>query len=455
MSDRSREPGGLIFLVEDDADTRALIERWLEGAGHEVESFDDAESCLAALSAHLVEAVCLDVGLPGMGGLEALQQIRARLPHLPVVMLTADREVTTVVEAMRAGAYDYLPKPLDRDKLTTTLRNAVERHRMAVKIKDLERRAEGSTHAGIIAGSPPMIAVLRQIDRVAASDINVLVLGESGTGKELVARAIHAAGERAPRPFVAVNCAAIPDALMESEFFGHEKGSFTGAAAQRQGRFEQANGGTLFLDEIGELSAALQAKLLRVIQERRFHRVGGSIEVRSDFRLITATHRDLAAAVRDGRFREDLYFRIAVFEIELPPLRARQGDIARMAASFVADLAGSRELHLDPEALAILEHHAWPGNVRELHNVIQRAVVVADGTTISPAHLPPRLLQTSGAREPATAPLLPQSARLEDLEREALKRALERSGGNVAEVVRELGIGRTTVYRKLKKFNLG
>ncbi len=454
MSANPGEKSGLVFLVEDDQESRALAERWCECAGFEVEPFADAESCVAALSSHLVEAVCLDLGLPGMDGLAALREIRARLPHLPVVVLTADREVSTVVEAMKAGAYDYLTKPIDGNKLVTTLRNAVERHRMQTRIRQLEHAARPAAYAGMIGDSPAIHGILRQIDQVAGSDINVLVLGESGTGKELVARAIHAASDRAAGPFVAINCAAVPDALMESEFFGHERGAFTGAATQRKGRFEQASGGTLFLDEIGELGAALQAKLLRVIQERRFCRVGGNVEVRSTFRLVTATHRDLAALVREGRFREDLYFRVAVFELELPPLRARAGDVRRLATAFVGAIAGARTLHLDEDALRALEAYPWPGNVRELHNVVQRAVVVCEGEVIRREHFPSRITASLPRAPVESEPLRPASARLEDLEREALKRALERSGGNVAEVVRELGIGRTTVYRKMKQYNL-
>jgi two-component system response regulator AtoC len=439
-----RESAGRVLLVEDDDDMRGLIQRWLEGTGHRVASFADAEACLAVLPAQPVLAVCLDVGLPGMGGVEALVQIHARLPQVPVVMLTGVREVTTVVEAMRAGAYDYIPKPLDQDKVRATLLRAIESGRAA-------RSALGESRvpAGMIARSPAMLAVLGQMARVAASDVNVLVFGESGTGKELAARAIHAGSSRASGPFVAVNCAAVPEALMESEFFGHEKGSFTGASGQRQGRVEQADGGTLFLDEIGELRPELQAKLLRVIQERRFHRVGGSAEVRADFRLVTATHQDLSAAIEEGRFREDLYYRIAVFELDLPPLRERTGDVDGMVQSFVASLGGGRSLEVDPETLALLERYAWPGNVRELHNVIQRAVVMCDGPAILPHHLPARLHRTGGADEPA-----PTSTRMEDLERDALTRSLARHGGNVNEVVRELGIGRTTVYRKMKELNL-
>jgi two-component system response regulator AtoC len=434
-----------VLLVEDDPDMRALVQRWLEAAGHRVASFADAETCLAAFTAQPVDAVCLDVGLPGMGGMEALLRIHAQAPDVPVVMLTNDREPTTVVEAMRAGAYDYLAKPLEQGRVQATLRRAVERGRAA-----LAAPGEPPCPAGMIARSPPMQAVLRQIARVAASDVNVLLLGESGTGKELAARAIHAGSARAAGPFVAVNCAAVPEALMESEFFGHEKGSFTGAAGQRLGRIEQARGGTLFLDEIGELGQALQAKLLRVIQERCFHRVGGTAEVRADFRLITATHQDLSGAIAAGHFREDLYYRVAVFELELPPLRERPGDVTPMAQSFAASLGG---LHVDSAALEVLERYPWPGNVRELHNVIQRAAVMSDGPAILPQHLPARIHgggRPGGAGEPPS----PGATRLQDLAREALTRALLRHEGNISEVVRELGIGRTTVYRKIKELNL-
>jgi two-component system response regulator AtoC len=450
MADSVEAGQGLVFLVEDDEASRMLFERWCKRAGFVVETFGDAESCVAAISSHMVDAVCLDLNLPGMDGLSALKRIHGRLPHLPVLVLTADTGVGTVVEAMKTGAYDYIPKPVDEQRLVTVLRNAVDRKRLAARVQQLER---ASSYGGIVGESPAMRAVFRQIDRVSTSDINVLVLGESGTGKELIARAIHDMSARGSGPFIAVNCAAIPDALMESEFFGHERGAFTGAAGVRKGRFEQAHGGTLFLDEVGELSAALQAKLLRVVQERRFCRVGGNAEIASNFRLITATHRNLGTAVRMGGFREDLYFRIAVFELELPPLRDRVGDVRRLVHTFVSQLAGDRALEVESEALALLEAYPWPGNVRELHNVIQRAVVVCDGGAILASSLPSKLQSTATfPQDERTAPALPST--LVDLERAALRRSLEKHGGNVSEVVRELGMGRTTVYRKIKEYNL-
>ncbi len=452
--------GSLVIVVEDEPDLRALAERWLIKDGYEVESAPDAEQALEVLTRTLPSAVCLDLELPGLGGLEALKQIKKTHPKLPVIILTANDQVETAVAAMQSGAYDYLVKPVDRTKLATTVRNAIEAHDLMVRVDHLEREADGGGYADILGESTAMKRAFREVDRVAMSDVTVLVHGESGTGKELVARAIHEHSGRSRAPFVAVNCAAIPETLQESELFGHERGAFTSANQRRIGYFEQADRGVLFLDEIGELSPAAQAKLLRVLQQRVFRRVGGQSDVRSDFRLVAATHRDLREEVTAGRFREDLYFRIAVFELELPPLRDRHGDVALLARSFLRQFAPDRPVTLAPTALAALESHSWPGNVRELMNAMQRALVVC-GEVVELEDLPKRLrdhkrdtpIPTS---EPVSAGEGEQDGltRMEALERAALVTALEETGGNISGVVRRLGLGRTTVYRKLKKYGL-
>ena len=491
-----------VFVVDDDSHLRTLIGSWVEAAGFRAVELDSGESCLAALPAETPAAVLLDLSMPGMGGAAALDRIRSHHRHLPVIVLTANKDVDTVVDLMRRGAYDFLPKPVDRTKLVTTLVNAMEKHAMAMRLATLEREAEGRTIPGFVGASPSMRELYRQIDRVAASDISVYIHGESGTGKELVARAIHDRSGRSKSPFIALNCAAIPDSLQESELFGHERGAFTGAAQRRVGCFEQVGGGTLFLDEVAELSAGAQSKLLRVLQQRTIQRVGSSQEIEVDFRLLAATHQDLAAAVREGRFREDLFYRIVVFELELPPLRDRTGDVELLARHFVSragkELAG-REISIAPETLAALERYEWPGNVRELQNVCQRAAVTCEGDAILPSDLPPRVCAAplaprpvalpvglEAAAAPAPAPLPAGGPRVEGLapvighlapepddlpsigtesasspsltlsgmERNAIVDALRRAGGNRARVSRELGIGRTTLYRKLKEYGI-
>jgi DNA-binding NtrC family response regulator len=480
------ERSSLVVLVDDDRNLCDLVERFLDRAGHEVKVFHDGESFLGSLGAMMPDVICLDLSMPGIGGFETLDIIKERQRHLPVIILTADHTVDSVVAAMQRGAYDYLVKPIDRTKLVTTVGNAVERYRMSMRLRQLEREVGGEGYANIVGNSPAMKELYRQMDRVAASDITILIHGESGTGKELVAQAIYEASGRKSGPFVALNCAAIPETLQESEIFGHEKGAFTGAVTRHVGKFEQANGGCLFMDEVAELSLSLQAKLLRAIQEKRFHRVGGSTQVHSDFRLIAATHRNLLDLVNRSLFREDLYFRIAVFELEVPPLRERGGDVVLLAERFLdryASKEGKGEKarpRLSNEVIELLKAYQWPGNVRELENIMQRCLLIAKGGLVLPEDLPPRLRargamealsavadhapQPLADREPEVARPLPvevprRSSRLEtldlqELERRAIQQALEEAGGNLSQVVRLLGIGRTTLYRKLKSHGL-
>jgi two-component system, NtrC family, nitrogen regulation response regulator NtrX len=462
-----------VLVVDDDPDFCALVERWLTKEGFRVACCPDAEAFMQALSMTLPDAVCLDLGLPGQSGLELLPLLRRRHRSVPVVILTGERDVETVVSAMRQGAYDYITKPPDRTKLVTTVRNAVERHRMSTRIVQLEREADGRGYGDIIGRSKAMRELFRQLDKIAASDITVLIHGESGTGKELVARAVHDNSARSGGPFVDVNCAAVAETLQESEFFGHEKGAFTGAHQRKAGRFELAHGGSLFLDEIAELSPSLQAKLLRVLQEHRFERVGGTKTVESDFRLVAATHRDLSQMVHQGKFREDLYYRVAVLELEIPPLRDRTGDLLLLVEAFLGQLAQSSEtppVQIDERAMALISSYPWPGNVRELQNVLQRAFVIADNEMILVDDLPPRLLASQDERAERSADH-PESAEptqrqagppelgeqpmtLAELERWAIETMMKRTGDNISEVIRRLGIGRTTLYRKLKQYGI-
>jgi DNA-binding NtrC family response regulator len=451
----------LIAIVDDDADFCALLAAHARSLGYDCESFPSGEAVLAAAPARMFAAVLLDLSMPGMGGFAALRGLREQAPLLSIIMVTADEHIETVVECMREGAYDYIPKPPAPERLATVLRHACERFRLTSQVLALSREAAGPTRHGITGDSAAMHRVLRMLDRVAATDVSVLIRGESGTGKELVAQAIHQASARAAGPFVALNSAAIPDTLIEAELFGHEKGAFTGAVNRRTGKIEEANGGTLFLDEIGELPLAMQAKLLRVIQERQFQRLGGSALVNSDFRLIAATHRDLASMVRAGSFREDLFFRIAVFDLEVPPLRERTGDVPLLAAQFVRDyraVTGSRASRVSADALESLCAYDWPGNVRELQNAIQRALILCDGDEILREHLPSQLQSPGGLRprrrESASAPHAGSSRSIDEIERAAIESGILRSRGNVSEAMRILKMGRNRFYRKLRKYNL-
>jgi two-component system, NtrC family, response regulator HydG len=475
------EAPATVVVVDDDHDFVVVVERVLRRAGYRVEVFETGEACIEGLSRVLPDAVCLDLTLPGMSGLETLEHLHTTHPLLPVIMLTATSSVETVVAAMQMGAYDYLQKPMDPTRLQTAIKNAVEHSTLKLRATQLEREAgEKSGYGQIIGQSPVMRQLFRQMDRLAMSDITVLVQGESGTGKELVARALHEHSGRRRKPFVALNCAAIPETLQESELFGHERGAFTGATERRIGKFEQAHGGTLFLDEVAELSPALQAKLLRALQSRTFHRVGGNVEVQSDFRLIAATHTRIAELARAGRFREDLYFRLAVFELDVPPLRDRREDVQTLAETFIAGVAAreGRKPVLSPRALQRLIAYDWPGNVRELENAMHRAVVACNGDQIQPEDLPPAVrhtavsaaapvssleetdrvepTRTSDAQPAAGSATWPVTTlNIDALERAAIEEALRQSSGNATEAMKRLGIGRTTLYRKLKHYGLG
>ena len=454
------------LLVDDDASLCDLIGLWLDRAGYSVQVHHDGSSMLNALGWTLPDVICLDLGLPDANGMELLSRLRRQNPHLPIIILTADDAVDSVVRAMQSGAYDYLPKPVNETKLLTTVRNAVDHHKLSTRVADLEIR-DRTAYRGIHGASAAMSTLFQTIERVAARDVSILINGESGSGKELVARALHDASGRRDGPFVAVNCAAFPPTLIEAELFGHEKGAFTGASARRAGCFERADGGTIFLDEVAELDLAVQAKLLRVLQERSFCRVGGMKEVKSDFRLLAATHRQLSEAVARGQFREDLYYRVAVFELFVPSLRSRQEDIALLARHFLEQFQHDHDepLRLSPEALDALKAYSWPGNVRELQNTIQHAAVMAADPMIGLDDLPARVLgpaiqpAISGVMTPSPLPQPPNhsplpATTLENIERQAIIEALERHRGNVSAAQRQLGIGRTTLYRKLKKFNI-
>jgi DNA-binding NtrC family response regulator len=440
------------MIVDDDPVTRRLLSSWLEEEGYKAQSFSDGRECLEALDRN-PGAVCLDIMMEPMDGIEVLREIRRRGSRVPVVMITARDTAEGAVEAMKAGAYDYIVKPIDRLRFKTTIQKAVEVSALTTQLDRLRCELEASDN--IIGKSQAIRDVLWHVRRVAETGVNVLIYGESGTGKELVAKAIHRLSPFHDGPFVDINCGAIPENLQESELFGHEKGSFTGAVQTRPGKLELAEGGTLFLDEVSEMSPATQVKLLRFLQDRTFERVGGTRKIRVRLRVISATNRSLEAEVAAGNFREDLYYRLMVYPVTVPPLRERIEDIPLLAAHFLVKFereTGKVIKRLTPEAIEKLVGYSWPGNVRELENVIVRAMIAADGELIDLRHLPASLLASPGVR--ANGGVQPSPNSLGELEKQSVITALKESRGNVAAAARKLGIGRATCYRKIKAYRL-
>jgi len=443
-----------VLVVDDEKHTREGLARALQG-DYRVLLADSGERALEVLAAEAVDLVLSDIRMPGMDGVALMRRIRARTPQPVVILLTAYGSIETAVEAMREGAYDFLTKPVSLDRLDILLRRALEAREMRSENRRLREQLDaryGLEH--IVGDSPPMQEVVDTLRQVAPSRATVLIEGESGTGKELVAQALHRLSPRAEGPFVAVHCAALAPSLLESELFGHEKGAFTGAVERRIGRFEMADGGTLFLDEIGEIVPSLQVKILRVLEEHRLERVGGGKPVDVDVRLVAATNRDLKKMVAGGTFREDLYFRLNVVAIQLPPLRDRPGDIPLLAARFLTELAnenGVRPPVLAPETLDALTAYPWPGNVRELRNTVERMIVLAHGDTLTPKDLPPAL-RTAPPRPRGGA--LSDGLTLGDAERRLIVAALEATGGNRVQAAKRLGISRRTLHRKINELKL-
>ncbi len=451
-----------VFVVDDERNLREGLVELVEGEGYEAAEAADGESAVARLRDRSVapDVVLLDLRMPRLDGLGVLRAIRREeLTTAPVVVVSAFGESSAMIEAMRLGAYDYVTKPLDVDELLAILGRAAEQRRLSLAAAAKTRVVDGEPAGGrteIVGSSRAMREVFKQIGRVSATDATVLITGESGTGKELVARAVHEHSARANRPFVAVNCGAIPESLAESELFGHERGAFTGADRQRKGRFELADGGTLFLDEIGELTPAAQVKLLRALQERRFERVGGSETVSVDVRVIAATNRDLRREIAERRFREDLFYRLSVIELRLPPLRERPADVPQLAEYFLDRAVARHGLApktLSDDAVRALLAHDYPGNVRELENLVERAVVTAGVDVLAPEHLFGDGAAASGG-EPEFL-RMPFKEAVAALERELIRRALVETNGNRAEAARRLGINRRLLYSKLEEHGLG
>ena len=453
-----------VAIVDDDPVIADLLGGWLQELGYRVSAYHSGAQALARVGAHTA-VVCLDLNLGDMSGLRVLERLKAAQPDVPVVVVTATNDVETAVSAMRAHAYDYLVKPLEKQRFLAAIRRGVERKALVGRVRSLENelaRKRGNA-LPIVGDSPAMREVFHQMSQVRDSDVDVCVLGESGTGKELVARALHNNGRRQGGPFVAINCAAVPESLQESELFGHERGAFTGANTTRKGRFEQADGGTLFLDEIGEMSPATQATLLRTLQERTICRVGGSRDIPVDVRIISATHRDLRSDVQQGTFRQDLYYRLVVYPIRLPALRDRSSDVPLLVRHFLSKLnadSGNEVTRMTADALEAMCSYHWPGNVRELGNIVHRALLACDGPVIELGHLP-RECRAAAFSPPVAAGLSVSDATqdqtvvpLKELELRAIRHALGVTAGNVSRAAKLLGVGRTTLYRRMGALGL-
>ncbi len=456
MSEKSR-----ILILDDEKNYLLVLEALLSDAGYAVTPINDPEMAVSYLEEAEVDVVITDMKMPKMSGLEVLQHVKRNSPSIPVLIMTAFGSIESAVEVMKYGAFDYITKPFANDELLLSVHNAVELSRAHQQYRILQESLEErySTHQ-IIGKSPAMRETLSIVDRVSASRSTVLITGESGTGKELVARAIHFSSPRKDEPFVAVNCMAFNAGVLESELFGHEKGSFTGAVAMRRGRFEQADRGTLFLDEIGELPSDLQVKLLRVLQERVFERVGGTEPVKVDIRIVAATNKDLAKMVEEGSFREDLFYRLNVVQIHIPPLRERREDIPLLVSHFIAQIASENGIppkSFTQEAQNYLSGYEWPGNIRQLQNVIERCMVMIPRDVIDVEDLPPEIRDEESQFKSAVD-LLPVELNLADtldkIEAALIRRALVRSDFVQAHAADLLGISRSLMQYKLKKYNI-
>jgi DNA-binding NtrC family response regulator len=473
---------GKILVIEDDPAFREILRHHLTKAGWKPVSLPTGERAAETVAEIGPAAVLCDVILPGKSGKEILANLHAIYPDLPVVIMTASGTVETAVECMKIGAYDFIAKPFEFERLQTILRNALQFRELKNRVKALEKQlTDKHGFERIVAHTPEMKLVVDQARRAASSDVDVMVLGESGTGKEVIACAIHFNSNRRNGPFVAVNCGAIPEGLLESELFGHEKGSFTGATARRTGCFEQANGGTLFLDEIAEMRPDMQVRLLRALESREIRRVGGDHLFHVNVRVISATNQNIQARLADEKFRSDLYYRLAIFVIQLPPLRRRKEDIGALAARFLKEAANagqSKAADFSPEALDALARYEWPGNVRELRNAVERAVAFEETATISLKSLPPEIAVISlpvgtppkdkSLTETDVMPTPPPPAEavrnateaadkiltMEEEEKRVVMRALALTGGNISVAARHLKLHRSTLHRKMARFGL-
>jgi len=452
-----------VLVVDDETNMQKVMRMVLEDAGYEVLTAGSAEEAIPQLKKPEVDVLVTDVRMPGLGGEALIKRSRSERPDIPVIVVTAHGTIKSAVKAVSSGASDYLSKPFEPEELEIAVHNAVKLRDILGENQRLKATVSQSlTSRQLLGESPATRYLIEEIERVAPYKTNVLIIGESGTGKELVARTIHNLGPRRDRPWVAINCSAIPHDLMESELFGYVKGAFTGAAQSRLGRLEQAQGGTLFLDEIGDLDLALQTKLLRVLQEREFSPLGSDQVRKVDVRIMAATNRDLKEMVRQGRFREDLFYRLDVYTITVPPLRERREDVPVLAQAFLDELAADTDkpVHrLGTEALEVLGRYSWPGNIRELRNAIERSLLSCRGDTIEARDLPYAILRGTGS-DPVADAYLDQmgsadlDAWLETVERRAILEALEQSGGVQAAAARRLGISERSLWHRIKKLKI-
>jgi DNA-binding NtrC family response regulator len=444
-----------ILIVDDDPAMRESVDIMLESWGFDVLQADDARLARELVERHDPDIVISDVVMPEISGLELLRELKSGNSQRPVLLVTAQGSINMAVEAMKEGARDFLTKPLDFKNLKALLDDAEREIELRRKAKRLSTNVDSEALGDFVGASKPMREVFNLIEMVAGRDVSVIITGESGTGKELVARSIHRLSSRADKPFVAINAAAIPETLIESEVFGHERGAFTGAVGTRPGCFEQAHGGTLFLDEIAEMPMLLQPKLLRVLADGRVRRLGGHHEFEFDVRVVVATNRNPLQALKEGKLREDLFYRLNVFSIALPPLRERQEDVPLLAQRFIQEFNAKHRTAIEglsDDAAEELKRYPWPGNVRELRNVIERAVVLAKTDWIDSAVLPPYIRANGGSDQ--TIRIDVGNTTMAEVERELIMRTLERTGNNKAETARQLGVDVKTIYNKLKAYNI-
>ncbi|HUY91314.1 MAG TPA: sigma-54 dependent transcriptional regulator [Pirellulales bacterium] len=435
-----------LLIVDDDEEYRSTVVRRFSRRGYRIQEAPDGETALELAARRQFHVAVVDLVMPGLSGLELLAKLKAGSPDCEVVMLTGQGTIETAVEAMKRGAFDFLTKPFPLSELELVVHKAFEQRQLRQENRQLKAVLERSQPSSEMVGRSAAIKeVFRLIERAGPTDKAILIQGESGTGKELVARALHRASRRADKPMVVINCAALPETLLESELFGHEKGSFTGAVSAKQGLFELADGGTLMIDEIGEMPGALQAKLLRVLEDGSFRRVGSLKECRVDVRLLAATNRDLAQEVSSGRFREDLYYRINVMSLELPPLRQRTGDIPLLVAKFLGP-----QWEIEPQAMHAMENYAWPGNIRQLINVVDRAKILAEDMRVRWQDLPSEVRMPIHEKHGLNG----DTDKLAEIERAHVIDVLEREKGNKARAARALGINRRSLYRLLEKYGM-
>ncbi len=448
----NQEDNGKILIVDDEKSAIKVLSAILTDAGYSVVPAIDADEAMNILSYDSVDAVITDIKMPGKDGFELFEQISKHSPDLPVIFLTAYGSVDSAVSAMTNGAFYYFIKPPNYTKLKSILGRAVEQHRLKREVEELRNKISKRNNAFFIVGNtPPMTRIYKTIDTLKDSESSVFIYGETGTGKELIAKKLHFCGKRSRKPFIAFNCASMPRDLIESELFGYEKGAFTGAVSTRIGKFEEASGGTVFLDEIGELELSLQAKLLRVLQEREIERLGSNKKIKVDFRLITSTNRNLFDEIKEGRFRKDLYYRINVVQIEVPPLRDRLQDVPLLATAFMNEFcAREKKLISIPEnIMELLKNYTWPGNVRQLRNVIERAVVLSHGKSMNISVLPKEI-----SIEPVGSQRTSKIKSLKDIEYNAILKTLSVANGNKSKAARQLGISRKSLYKRLRDYNI-